>query len=71
MVVGVSTNPPGKDLSNISNTTCLLNSKSSREIVQALNPTVNFLVGDVNRVPLLPIESSDEIFSKLKVKVIA
>jgi len=30
----------------------------------ALNPTVNFQVGDVKRLPF-PIESADEIFAKL------
>jgi hypothetical protein len=50
---------------NISNALCLMNSQNSGQILIALNPTVNFQVGDVNRLPLFPIESSDEIFTKL------
>jgi hypothetical protein len=29
------------------------------------NPSVNFQVGDVKRLPLFPIESADEIFAQL------
>jgi hypothetical protein len=50
---------------NIFNALCLMNSQNSGQILIALNPTVNFQVGDVNRLPLFPIESSDEIFTKL------
>lgn len=50
---------------NISNVVCLMNSKIGRSVLAALNPTVNFQVGDINRLPLFPIESSDEIFSQL------
>jgi hypothetical protein len=45
--------------------TCLLNSSIARKVLEALNPTVNFQAGDVNRLPLFPIESADEIFTKL------
>ncbi len=51
---------------NLSVATCVLNSKISKNIVQALNPTVNFLVGDVNRLPLFEIKSSDKIFFNLE-----
>lgn len=50
---------------NLSNVTCLMNSSSSRQVTSALNPTVNFQVGDVIRLPLFPIESADEIFAQL------
>jgi hypothetical protein len=50
---------------NIADTVCLLNSLSSRTIMSALNPTVHYQVGDVNRLPLFPIESADEIFATL------
>ncbi len=50
----------------IENTTCLLNSQLSRNIVVSLNPSVSFQVGDVNRLPLFPIESAEEIFTKLE-----
>jgi len=42
-----------------------MNSQLAIQIMQDLNPTINFLVGDVKRLPLFPIESSDEIFAKL------
>ncbi|WP_293270484.1 BREX-6 system adenine-specific DNA-methyltransferase PglX [Nannocystis sp.] len=43
-------------------TTCLLNSRRARFIVESLNPTIDFSVGDVNRLPLFPIASADDIF---------
>ena len=46
--------------------TCLMNSALSRKILSSLNPTVSFQVGDVNRLPLFPIESADEIFRELE-----
>lgn len=51
--------------SNISNAVCLMNSRTAKNILLTLNPTVNFQVGDVKRLPLFPIESSEEIFAKL------
>lgn len=51
--------------SNISNTVCLMNSRTGKNILETLNPTPNFQVGDVKRLPLFPLESSDEIFAKL------
>jgi len=46
-------------------TLALLNSQTSKNIAQSLNPTIDFTVGDVNRLPLFPIESADEIFAQL------
>ena len=46
---------------------CLLNSSLAREVMESLNPTVHFQVGDVNRLPLFPIESADEIVARLEV----
>ncbi|PZO41936.1 MAG: BREX-6 system adenine-specific DNA-methyltransferase PglX [Pseudanabaena frigida] len=51
---------------NLENITCLMNSDRSRQLLSSLNPTVNFVIGDVNRLPLFPIESADEIFSELE-----
>ncbi|MBD2510107.1 BREX-6 system adenine-specific DNA-methyltransferase PglX [Nostoc muscorum FACHB-395] len=51
---------------NVSNAVCLMNSKTAQNILTALNPTVNFQVGDIKRLPLFPIESADEIFTKLE-----
>src|SRR5690606_10475753 len=33
---------------------CLLNSAFARSVAADLNPTVNFLVGDIERIPLVP-----------------
>lgn len=51
--------------SNTSNVVCLFNSSIAKKVLESLNPTVNFQVGDVNRLPLFPIESADEIFANL------
>ncbi|HHH11374.1 MAG TPA: hypothetical protein ENK23_04800 [Sorangium sp.] len=45
-VAGSSVFPP-----DVPATVCLLNSRRCRQVVQALNPTINFQVGDVARVP--------------------
>lgn len=47
------------------NLVCLMNSRIAKEVLSALNPTVNFQTGDVKRLPLFPIESADEIFVQL------
>ena len=44
---------------------CLLNSCLARDVAVSLNPGIGFEVGDVNRLPLFPIESADEIFAQL------
>ncbi len=44
---------------------CLLNSQRASSLMSSLNPTVHFQVGDVNRLPLFPIESADEIVAQL------
>ncbi len=44
---------------------CLLNSTTALNILNSLNPTINFEVGDVNRLPLFPIESANEIYAQL------
>jgi hypothetical protein len=46
---------------------CLMNSSLAQQILSSLNPTVNFQVGDVVRLPLFPIESADEIFAQLEI----
>ncbi|MCS5691775.1 BREX-6 system adenine-specific DNA-methyltransferase PglX [Cyanobium sp. FGCU-6] len=47
------------------NTTCLINSSFVRNIVQSLNPTIDFSVGDINRIPVLPIRGASSIFAIL------
>lgn len=51
--------------SNTNSVCALMNSSLGREILSALNPTVNFKNGDVNRLPHFSIESADKIFAKL------
>lgn len=51
--------------SEIPNTTCLLNSQLSKTVMLALNPSISFQVGDVNRLPLFTIRSADNIFFQL------
>jgi hypothetical protein len=42
---------------------CTMNSTLAREVLASLNPTVNFTVGDVSRLPLFPIEGAEAIFA--------
>ncbi len=44
---------------------CLMNSRQAQYVMEALNPGVHFEVGDVNRLPLFPIESADQIVARL------
>jgi hypothetical protein len=39
----------------------MLNSSRTRSVMQSLNPTVHFQLGDVDRVPIRQIEDSEEI----------
>jgi len=54
-----------ENLADLSRIVCSLNCNSSRNTLISLNPGIGFEVGDVNRLPLFPIESADEIFAKL------
>ena len=49
----------------ISHGTCLLNTSRARRLVESLNPTVDFSVGDVNRLPLFGVSQHDAIFSRI------
>jgi hypothetical protein len=42
-------------------TLCAMNASTSRDVLQSLNPGMHFQVGDVNRLPLIPVESADTI----------
>ncbi len=46
---------------DLASTVCAMNSTRARQTLAALNPTVNFQVGDVNRLPLFPIANASEI----------
>jgi hypothetical protein len=43
----------------------LLNSTLARRVVSDLNPTINFQVGDVNRLAVFPILGADEIVAQI------
>jgi len=51
---------------HIAATLMTMNSRACRRVVQDLNPTVSFQVGDVNRLPIFPVESADEIYANLE-----
>ena len=45
---------------------CMMNSSASKFVLQSLNPGISFEVGDVNRLPIFPIESADEIYATVE-----
>jgi hypothetical protein len=45
---------------------CLLNSSLARNVVQSLNPSVNFEVGDISRVPMWEINGHAEIMNRME-----
>ena len=51
---------------NIPQTLCMMNSSRAREILQSLAPGLHFEVGDIERLPLFPVESAEEIFRTLE-----
>jgi hypothetical protein len=44
---------------------CLMNSATARFVLGSLNPGIGFEVGDVNRLPIFPVASADEIYATL------
>ncbi len=52
--------------SSLPATLCLLNSHLSRSVLSALNPTVNFKNGDVERVPIFEISGAVEIWATVR-----
>ncbi len=46
---------------------CALNRSAVRDLASALNPTVNFQLGDVRRLPFDPVEGASEIVAKLRI----
>jgi hypothetical protein len=49
----------------IAETLCLMNSGRARRIMESLNPGIGFEVHDVNRLPLIRVESADAILRVL------
>lgn len=60
-VKGCSVFPP-----NNADCVCLLNTSRSKSILQDFNPGTDFTNGDVERLPLAGVDSSDEIFELLE-----
>ena len=52
--------------SDLPSVLCSMNSQRAAGILSALNPTVHFTNGDVNRLPLFPIANADEIYATLE-----
>lgn len=46
-------------------TVCSMNTTTSRIILQSLNPSISFQVGDVNRLPLFTIAAAEQIYLDL------
>ena len=51
---------------DIASTLCSMNSTVSRRVLESLNPTICFQVGDVVRLPVQPMEGSETIFARLE-----
>lgn len=50
---------------DIAVTVCVMNTSAAKQILASLNPTLHFLVGDVNRLPIFPVENADEIYKTI------
>lgn len=50
---------------SIADALCNLNSSRARSSLQSLNPTINFQVGDVNRVAVFPVSGAEQVFNQL------
>jgi hypothetical protein len=48
---------------------CSLNSAPSRDVATSLNPTLHFLVGDVNRLPIAELAGARSIFATLEAAI--
>ncbi len=45
---------------------CALNSSWVKRVAQSMNPGVNFQVGDVNRLPFVPVQKFESIFTAIE-----
>lgn len=62
-VAGSSVFPETGEIDSV---TAMLNSSRAKYILESLNPTINFQVGDVNRLPSMAIEGASEILRLLR-----
>jgi hypothetical protein len=51
---------------DVANVVCLLNTRLADRVLTSLNPGLHFEVGDVNRLPLLPIHDAGAIFEVIR-----
>lgn len=51
---------------DIPSTLALINSTRARQILEALNPSMSYQVGDVNRLPVYSVDDADKIFERLE-----
>jgi hypothetical protein len=49
--------------SDLSGTLALMNTSVAKEVLASLNPGVGFEVGDVNRLPIFPVEKAGEVYA--------
>lgn len=50
---------------DVAPTLCLLNSTTSKLVLESLNPTIHFQVGDVNRLPVFDQEDTRSVYARL------
>jgi hypothetical protein len=51
---------------DIAEVVAIMNATRSRNVVESLNPSISFQVGDVARIPLLPVASAGRVFSAVE-----
>lgn len=51
---------------DLPSTLCMMNRSIARDVLEAINPGLHFLTTDVERLPLFPVESADEIFATIE-----
>ena len=52
---------------SVENAVCSMNATVSRQMIESLNPTLDFSVGDVNRLPLFRVSGAELIFARIEV----
>lgn len=50
----------------VSNLVCVLNSRPARQILEALNPSISFKAGDLNRLPVWDVLDAKSIFETVE-----
>jgi hypothetical protein len=50
---------------NLAACLCVMNRRSSRNVLESINPSISFQVGDVNRLPVFPVADAEGIFSSI------